>query len=510
MGEAGFTLVELTVTIVIIGVVVTSIFGLFISLVNSTIIAKRRAVAVTLATSQMEYLKSLPYDSLVVQSPTTTVSTVNGVRYTIRTVISYVDDAYDGCAAYDTLAHAKLYCHNYPATGTPPLDSNAADYKDANVVVTDSSGAQLASVDTQMSARVSETASTTGALFVTVTDPSGTPIQGATVSVTNTTVTPVINKSDTTDSNGITIFYALPPDSGTDYIITASKSGYSSLTTISASGSLQPTYASQKILSQQSSYATLKLGKQGANSLLVETTDTNGNELSGVKVYIKGGYKKYTSPTDYSYYYDNYYSNYNSGSVSDSRPTTDSNGFTTALNLPPINSYIFCNSDNSSSTATNCAVGASKYYLAAAVPYGGNNSLNPIVVPQYDPSNPPATTYNYGGVGYLQEVRLMLTTSSTFPRVYTMSPSDVSLAGGGLNSFQIVFTGQNLSGASAKLTEGTNTYTGSSCSGTSVQLTCTFNLSSVTVGTAQLAVTNGSGTLTLPYSPQLGGFDVIP
>ena len=122
---------------------------------------------------------------------------------------------------------------------------------------------------------------------------------------------------------------------------------------------------------------------------------------------IKGGYKKYTAVTDFTYYYDNM-------SPSDTRPTTDASGYATALNLPPINGYFFCNSDATtnasppSTTTTNCAVGATKYYLAAAVPYGGNASLGPITVPIYHPSNPPSTTYSYGGVAYLQEVQLML------------------------------------------------------------------------------------------------------
>lgn len=66
MGQAGFTLVELTVSLVVMSMMIVALFGLFISLVRSTVIAKRRAVASSLATNQMEYLKSLPYDSLAV------------------------------------------------------------------------------------------------------------------------------------------------------------------------------------------------------------------------------------------------------------------------------------------------------------------------------------------------------------------------------------------------------------------------------------------------------------
>lgn len=500
-GQRGFTLVELTVTIVIISIVVVSFFALFVSLVRSTIVAKRQAVALNLATNQMEYLKSLPYDNLAVAGgsipaqnplPAQTTKTVNGVTYTITTAIGYVDDAYDGCASYPSQALKQLYCRNYPPpSGAPATDLNPADYKIAHVAVTDRTGLQLAVVDTQIAARVSETASTTGALFVSVIGLGGTPVSGATVHVTDSSVSPAIDVSDSTDSNGIAIFYGLTPDSNNNYLISASKSGYSSLNTIAASGSLQPTYPNQKILTQQSSFVTLPIYQMGTNSLIVETTDVNGTALGSVKVAIKGGYKKYTLATDTSYYYS-------------SNQTTDSGGFVGITNLPPINGYLFCGDNGSGG----CSIGATSYYLAAAVPYGGSNSLAPISIPTYDPSNPPATTFPYGGNSYLQQVRLMLTTSSTFPRVFSINPDEISLSSGTPSSQQLVITGYNLSSASASLTKDGTTYNGSSCTKSLTQLTCTFNLSGITTGTAQLKVTNSSGTLTLPVSPQLGGFNV--
>lgn len=505
-GEAGFTLVELTVSMVIISIVVVAFFGLFISLVRSTVVAKRRAVASTLATTQMEYLKSLPYDSLAVQGgsivapvllPATANKTINGVAYTVVTSISYADDAYDGCGAYPDLATKQKYCRNYPPpSGSPATDTNPADYKVVNVSVRDTSGTRLAVVDTQISARVSETASTTGALFVTVTDPSGGPISGASVSVTNTTTSPTVNVGDTTDSNGVSIFYGLPPDTGTDYTISASKSGYSSLTTIGANGSLQATYPKLAVLSQQASYQTLKIGQMGTNSILLETTDLSGTPLPNVKVYVKGGYKKYTLTSDTAYYYDNY-------TPSDTRPTTDAAGLAGVQSLPPINSYIFCGDTG----ATNCKIGTTTYYLAAAIPYDGVNVLSPIAVPQYDPYNPPSTTFDYGGTPYLQKVRLMLTTNSGLPRISSITPGTVSLSAGGLGAVGVVIKGTNLSGATATFQQGSNTYTGTSCTTSASQVSCTYDLSTVIQGQLQLTITNASGSLVLPTSP-LGGVDV--
>src|SRR5581483_9965462 len=101
--EGGFTLTELVIGLTVLAIVAFSLTGLFTSLVHSAVIDKEKAVASTLATNQMEYLKSLPYDSLAVQGgsiysstyiPASTTQTLNGVKYTINTSISYVDDAY--------------------------------------------------------------------------------------------------------------------------------------------------------------------------------------------------------------------------------------------------------------------------------------------------------------------------------------------------------------------------------------------------------------------------------
>lgn len=520
--EGGYTLVELLVIIAVLSIIGLGAFDLFISLLHSAIIAQRQAVATTLATNQMEYLKSLPYDSLAIAGgPIVSSTTIPGVitkkvdgnTYTITSSISYADDAYDGCGSYPTQALKQQYCRNYPPpSGAPSVDSNPADYKDVNVTVTDKSGLHLAALDTQIAALVAETASNTGALFVNVIDSSGQPVEGATVTVTNSSTSPAVNVSDTTDENGIVIFYDLPPSTtGNKYVIAASDSGYSSLTTIAPSGTLQPTYSSQNLIAQSSSYVTLTIKQQGSNSLVLETTDTSSNPLPNAKIYVKGGYKKYTSTSDTSYYYDNM-------SPSDTRPTTDSNGLAALTNLVP-GSYYFCGDPGA--TTTNCSVSGTKYYLAAAVPYGGSNPLQPINVPIYDPSNPPATTFAYNGINYLQKVRLMLTTSSTFPEVISMTPYDGSLSSGTLASFAFSLSGVNLPcsstasscSTSVSFVQGGTTYP-ASCTGSNTnspqQLSCTVNLASASAGNTQLVIKVGGNTLTLPASPLLGGIIIEP
>lgn len=516
-GLQGFTLTELVIGLTVLAIVALSFFGLFTSLVDSATVAKNRAVATTLATNQMEYLKSLPYDSLVVAGgsiyspnplPASTTQKVNGVTYTVVTSVGYIDDAYDGCTNYPNQQLKQLYCRNYPPPAVAPaVDSNPQDYKIVHVTVKNNIGVSLAKVDTEISARVAETSSSSGALFVSVIDGNGNPVSGANVHVVNTVIGPV-DVSDDTDSKGNAIFYGLPPDTNNyDYTVTASKAAYSSLTTIVPAGSLQPTYPNQKIFVQQSSYLTLTIKPQGANSLVIETTDTTGNPLAGVKVYVKGGYKKYTATTDTSYYFDNL-------TPTDSRLTTDVSGLAGVSNLVP-GAYIFCGDLG----ATSCNVGGTTYYLVAALPYSGSNSFNPVSVPIYDPAAPPPTTFVYGSNNYLQKVRLMLTTNAAFPRIFSLSPDDVSLSGGTIASFAFHITGANLAcgsspgscGTTVQFLQASNTYT-AACTGVdgSTDLSCTVDLTGATVGNLRLVISVGGNTLNLPDSPPIGVLNVAP
>lgn len=513
---AGFTLVELVIGFTVVGIIGLGIFGLYLALVNSAVVSQQKAHASTLATNQMEYLKSLPYNNLAVAGgsiyttnplPATSTQKLNGVTYTVKTSINYVDDAFDGCAAYPNQSLKEKYCRNYPApSGAPATDLNPQDYKIVHVSVYNKSNLSLAEMDTQIAARVAETASTTGAIFINVIDKDGNPVEGATVQVKNTTISPVANVSDATDSNGIAIFYGLPPDTnGYDYVVTASKTGYSSLTTIAPAGSLQPTYPSLRVFTQASSYVTLTIAPQATNSLAIETTTTTGAALGGVKVYAKGGYKKYTATTDTSYYYDNL-------SPTDTRLTTDGNGLGVLTNLVP-GDYYFCGDAG----ATSCSVGGTTYYLAAAVPYGGSNAFNPIAVAPDDPASP--ASFAQGGQSYMQKVRLLLTTSSTFPRISTFSPSEISLAAGGLTNVSFQIKGANLPcsataascSTTVRLTQAAQTFT-ASCTGSSagLQLNCTVNLSSIAAGDASLTIIANGQTFNLPAAPLLGGLHVAP
>ena len=507
----GFTLIEIMVSLAVLAILAYAFFILFDALLNSSVLSQKETTALTLANTQMEYLKSLPYNNLAVEGgpiystqyiPGVIYKTVNGFKYVITTSIQYVDDAYDGCGSYPSLTLEKEYCRNYPPPTGAPNPGDTTDYKDVRVVVTDgNSGIQLAYLDTYIAPAVYGTSGSNGSLFVKVIDNNGNPVQGASVQVVNNDFNPVLDLSTTSDSNGIATFYNLPPDSKYDYVVSASMANYSSLTTIAEHGDLVPTYPNQKLLANQSSYVTLEIEPQGQYSLLLQTTNTSGNPLPGVQVYVKGGYKMYTSSSNTQYYFDTINQN--------NSPVTDSNGLYGMNNLVP-GPYYFCGDSGS----TGCSVNGTTYYLTAAIPYTGNNPLDPTVVPTYLSSNPPSTTFGYNGSNYLQKVMLMLTTSSSFPRVFSLSPYSGSISSGTLSDFSFNIFGANLScnpnpsncGTKVTLVQNSRNFV-ASCTGqgSGKTLSCTVNLSTASVGNTQLIIQNSGGTLTLPTTPSLGG-----
>ncbi len=162
----------------------------------------------------------------------------------------------------------------------------------ADVVVKEKkTNRELARLSSQVAARVAETGGSTGALLVTVTSSNGEPIGGANVQVINSTLSPSFNQTTATDSNGIALFLDVTPDSGKDFIITSSKTGYSTLTTIAASGSLSPTYPNVSVLAQQVTSSTLKIDQLAADSLQINLVDTTGAVLPNQVFSVKGGIK---------------------------------------------------------------------------------------------------------------------------------------------------------------------------------------------------------------------------
>lgn len=219
----GMTLIDVIVGTFIMLAVFLGLFGAFrisIELVFST---KAKIGAVSLLTEKMENIRSLPYNSVGTLGgipagniPQVEQMSLNGINYTINTLVQYVDAPEDGLDAADT-------------------NSITADYKVAKVeVLWNIKGSSRSTFAVSRIAPVGiESLAGGGTLRVNVFDAGASPIQGADVRIVNNSTNPVIDTTVQSDSGGRATFPGAPAAS--EYEITVSRTGYSTAGTYTAS-----------------------------------------------------------------------------------------------------------------------------------------------------------------------------------------------------------------------------------------------------------------------------------
>lgn len=112
----GTGLIDVIVGVGLLLIVFTALFGLLEVTIRLSTLAKAKAAATLLATTQMEYLRGLPYASLGTTGgtpsgsiPTLATTTVQGALFTTETIITYHDDPADGLGSADDNAAPNDY-----------------------------------------------------------------------------------------------------------------------------------------------------------------------------------------------------------------------------------------------------------------------------------------------------------------------------------------------------------------------------------------------------------------
>lgn len=221
-GARGMTLIDVVVGTAIMLMVFLGLFAAFklsIELVFST---KAKNGAVFLVSQKLEHIRLLPYSAVGTVGgipagsiPQEEVVSLNGIDYTIATLIVYVDDPADGLDENDE-------------TGI------TADYKKVKVEATWNVRGESRSTFslTTISPVGIESVEGGGTLRVTVVDALSSPVSGATVRVVNSGASPAIDVSATSNSEGVLTFPGAPVEGA--YEVYVSKSGYSSAQTYEA------------------------------------------------------------------------------------------------------------------------------------------------------------------------------------------------------------------------------------------------------------------------------------
>ncbi|MFA5830250.1 MAG: putative Ig domain-containing protein [Candidatus Paceibacterota bacterium] len=226
----GFSIIEALLGIFLFVTAFVALYGVLASSLATVAQNKARLGAVALVNEQIEYMRSLPFGSVGVVSgnpsgailPVESGATVNlnGIQYTRRNVIFWVDDPADGLSTDD------------------PPDSIPTDYKQVKVDVSWNYRGlpyHFFSV-TNIAPKGMETDIPGGVFKFTVFNSSG-PVQGANIHIYKPgTPIPLYDVDRLTNSTGIWYENGVPP--GTDYEITVTKSGYNTARTYAVSAGL--------------------------------------------------------------------------------------------------------------------------------------------------------------------------------------------------------------------------------------------------------------------------------
>jgi prepilin-type N-terminal cleavage/methylation domain-containing protein len=259
---AGFSLVEIIVSIAIFLIIATSVYQGFTSLLDAVTVARLKISASNLANEQFEIVRNLSYSDVgifgglpsgrIAQNQTLTR---DNTEFFVKTNIRNIDDPFDG------------------TIGGSPNDTSPADYKLVELEISCPLCRNFAPLifSTHVAPKNLEGSSANGALFIRVLDANGQPVQGARVYIENNQAVPSFIIDDTTNNDGLLGIIDTPPGAEA-YEIIVSKEGYSEERTY-ATGSLEnpnPTKPHATIVAQQVTQISFAIDRVS----MVEITST--------------------------------------------------------------------------------------------------------------------------------------------------------------------------------------------------------------------------------------------
>ena len=248
--ERGTSFIDIIIGLALVALVFWGIAGTFILAINLISTMKAKTGALTLATEQIEFLRSLSYDNVgtIGGIPSGSVAQddsieLNGISYTRRTLIQFVDSPKDGLGAAD-------------------VNGITADYKSVKVELrwnVRGSIRSLALISTIVPKGI-ETVAGGGTLIINVIDALGLPIEGASVRVENEVITPSIDVTTSSNVSGQVIFPGSPE--ANSYKIIVTKDGYSSAQTYDVDAiNVAPSPGHLSIFTGQVSQITLSIDR---------------------------------------------------------------------------------------------------------------------------------------------------------------------------------------------------------------------------------------------------------
>jgi len=219
---AGFSFIDVIIGVGLLIISFLAIYGVFNLSIGLIGVSKAKVGALALATERMELTHNLSYNDVgtaggIVSGdiPQEESISLNGVNYTRRVSVVYVDDPKDGLGVSDE-------------------NGINADYKRIRVEVSWQSKRSISPVVlvSDIMPKGIETDVGGGTLIINVLDALVSPVALASIHIENSSTSPTISTDVFTNENGKVIFPGTPASS--NYKITVTKDGYSESRTYDA------------------------------------------------------------------------------------------------------------------------------------------------------------------------------------------------------------------------------------------------------------------------------------
>lgn len=211
----GVSLIEVIVCVAIFAILTMSVYGVFTAIIKGVAFYREKTAISSLANHYMEIVRNIPYSEIgtlegnphgdLADLPNPIELVVDGANYQVYYAVSYVDDPADGTAVGGN-------------------DFSPNDYKHVKLYVKNVSKNTTYSFLTNFAPKGLEGMESGGALYIKVFDAVGQPIPGATIHIVNSSLTPNIDLTRTSDENGNWVEVGLP-ESANSYNILVTKSG---------------------------------------------------------------------------------------------------------------------------------------------------------------------------------------------------------------------------------------------------------------------------------------------
>lgn len=276
----GVSIIEAIVLIFVFSVAAMSFYSVFAVGTKYILNSKNRIIAISLANERMEMLRNLAYNDVAIIGgiPAGSVIsqneniTVGDKTFRVFTDISYRDDPDDG------------------VFGGSPNDGVPNDYKLAEVVVY--WGAESESERVALSSRFVppgvETGVGGGTFSINSIDYAGNPVSSVSVNIFNDQLSPAINYSTHTDTNGSLLLQGVPADAVQNYKITMSKAGYETVVTYSPlTAGFLPEDAHSNIIEGVLNEKTIIIDL--LSDMMLTSKDSFGDDLPNVTFDMVGG-----------------------------------------------------------------------------------------------------------------------------------------------------------------------------------------------------------------------------